>query len=239
MTRPTIVYRNFGQWTDPVTDERRSAGIFSGKVSVGNGQKTTRPVPYFRTEQDLAREAEMLQAREVVVELDARPDQLRVDGHGPKAGARIDFPGVVVRLIGTPHGDLRWACDAFDSMWSEDMPGWQANVRAVAKSLEALRVPERYGIGSRGEQYVGWAAIGAGTPMGAAATPEPMTLDRAAAVLAGAGDSFTPAEVLADPDDAKAAYRVAAKRYHPDTGGSVQTFQQVEEAWRLVSAHHG
>jgi hypothetical protein len=36
------------------------------------------------------------------------------------------------------------------------MPGWQANVRAVALTLEALRTVNRHGVAVSGEQYAGF-----------------------------------------------------------------------------------
>lgn len=217
-TWPNIEYRSVVGWTDPETPDRDSRYRFKATAAA--------------TRQLLRQEAGMLGASDVIVELAVPATSLYKDGSGLRADRShtVQHVGVVVRLIGTVHGDLRYACDQFD--------GWEANLRAIALGLEALRKVERYGIGRRGEQYVGWAALPPGTPMGAAAAEPAMTLEHAAAVLAGAGDTFSPSDVLADPDDARAAYRVAAKRYHPDTGGSTETFQKVEEAWRLVQVHH-
>jgi hypothetical protein len=39
-----------------------------------------------------------------------------------------------------------------------DLPD-EANVRAIALALEALRKVDRYGVTKRGEQYAGWKAL--------------------------------------------------------------------------------
>lgn len=216
-----LAYRSASSWTDPETPaaERRSRYTFRSTAH--------------RTRQALLEEARHLGASDTIVELVVPDNALYRDGTGLRSDRshHVQHPGVVVRLVGTMHGDLRYACDTFD--------GWEANLRAIALGLSDLRRLERYGIARRGEQYVGWAALGAGTPMGQAAPREAMTLEHAAAVLAGGTDgTFTPRDVLEDPEDARSAYRVTSKRYHPDRGGSAEVMAQVNEAWQLVHAHH-
>lgn len=101
----------------------------------------------------LERELDKLGAHEVVIELALTETEIRLDGR-PRAGARPSHPGVVISFDSN-HGPLRYGTDAF--------PDWQANVRAVALGLEALRKVERYGIGRRGEQYQGWRQLEAGS----------------------------------------------------------------------------
>lgn len=216
-----LAYGSAATWTDPETPvgERLSSRTFQATP--------------FATRRLLLEEASKLDASDAIVELVAPAASFYKDGTGIRADRShtVAHVGVVVRLIGTKHGDLRYACDRFNS--------WEANLRAVALGLSDLRRVERYGIARRGEQYAGWAQLGAGVPMGAGQPPEAMTLERAGVVLAGGTDgSFTPREVLADLDDARAAYRVAAKRYHPDRGGSAEAFRTLEEAWRLIAGHH-
>jgi hypothetical protein len=222
--KPGLTYRPLsGGWTDPLTAGRKS-NPFSAK--------------WTETKSLLLYEAERLAARDVVIELDVDEGDILASGEGLKANRRMrDFPGAVVRLVGTRHGDLRYACDTFAGRWSGDPPDWQINVRAIAVGLEALRKVERYGLGSRGEQYVGWKAIGAGVAM--SAIPQPLTLQEAAAILADAVGG-TAASVLADFDAAKNCHRTAVRLLHPDHGGTGDgaRMARLAEAWDLVREHH-
>lgn len=108
--------------------------------------------PYQATIDLLEREARLLGARRVVVELAIRESDLRLDGQ-PYAGTRPDHPGVTVAFE-SRHGPLKYTADHFAT--------WQENLRAIALGLEALRKVDRYGMTSRGEQYTGWKALPSG-----------------------------------------------------------------------------
>lgn len=101
----------------------------------------------------LVGELRHLEPRETILEIDVREQDLRLDGM-PRANAVQQSPGVILTLVGTPHGDLRYPCSTFGT--------WKANVRAIALALEALRKVDRYGVTKRGEQYAGWKALGPG-----------------------------------------------------------------------------
>lgn len=245
---PRLYYRPLPQWVDPVTDDddRAASTRFRGQVEEydsarGERRKVTRNVPLHKTEQELRREGEMLGASEVIVELDAPSSAFRQDGSGLRADRRApDFPGVVVHLVGTRFGDLRYSCDQFTQRWSGELASWEANLRAIVLGLESLRQVERFGIARRGEQYAGWAALPPGTPMGTGAPEVQMTLDDAARFLAGAVEGLEPEDVLMELGDARTAYRLASKRLHPDNlhTGSHEAFLRLEAAWRLVEKHH-
>lgn len=223
MTR--LLYGRLATWPEEETNGRRGSP-FRAK--------------WADTKQRLLDEGRHLNASEVVVEIVGPHDLVSVSGESVRRDRRPSHPGVVVRLIGTDHGDLRYSCDTFDAYYSGDGEAWQVNARAVALALESLRRLDRYGLGSRGEQYVGWQALPPGTPMGSTAEQK-LTLDYAAALLAGGTDGLvTPRDVLEEPEDARLAYRHCAKRWHPDVpGGSVETWAKIDEAWQLVEAHHG
>lgn len=103
----------------------------------------------------LAREIRHLRPRSAILEAGFLDYQLRLDGF-PKATARPWSEAVILTLVGTPHGDLRYPRPTFAT--------WQENVRAIALALESLRRVDRYGVTKRGEQYAGWKAITAGGP---------------------------------------------------------------------------
>jgi hypothetical protein len=120
---------------------------------------TSRPhspfrAPYQDTIDLLEREARMLGARQVVIELAIQETDLRLDGQ-PYADTRPRHPGVTVAFE-SRHGPLKYTADKFAT--------WTENLRAIALGLEALRKVDRYGMTSRGEQYAGWKALPAGGP---------------------------------------------------------------------------
>lgn len=147
--------------------------------------------PWGETMRLLERELDRLGARDGVIELAVPESDLRIDGW-PYAHARPAHPGVIISFD-SKHGPLRYGTDAF--------PHWQANVRAIALGLEALRKVERYGIGKRGEQYVGWKALPAGS----------------------SGDAARGRELVAEHGSTVAALKAT----HPDHGGSAEDFRAV------------
>ena len=146
----------------------------------------------------LEREIDKVGGRSVVVELAITEQEISVRSGWPLASARPTHPGVVVSFE-SKHGPLRYGTDAF--------PHWHANLRAIALGLEALRRVERYGIGKRGEQYVGWKQLPAG-PDG--------DVERGRVLIADAG-----------------GVTAALKTHHPDHGGDPEDFRAVQAARAL------
>lgn len=188
----------------------------------------------------LDREVRQLGAFEVVLQLAVPESAIRMDG-GLRADRRPpEHPGVIVSVDSPTHGPLRYSCDEFVARtYSSTRDSWRHNVRAVALGLEALRRVDRYGIAKGGEQYAGWKQLGAGTPLG---PPAAMTVDEAARILlVGADVGVTPSMVAdlvagTDPPFAATLYRLAARRHHPDAGGSPDTFRKITEARDLLAA---
>lgn len=213
-----LVYRPLPSWTDPVTPHRQNHQFKAG---------------WSDTLDILGREVEMLSDYDdpdVVLQVQVGERDVRMDGQ-LRAGVTIGPPGVVVSFE-SRHGPLRYACDTFESQWSGQMPSWQANVRAIALGLEALRKVSRYGIAGRGEQYTGWAQLGTGIPNYQATA---LTRDQAVELLLRwrqTPDEFTAADVLADLEVATLLYKRGAKRLHPDTG----TQSSDTEEFKLLAA---
>lgn len=160
-------------------------------------------------------ELRRLDARDVVIFLDVTSADIRNDG-ALRSGAVVRSPRVLLSFTGR-HGPQFYPCDAFAT--------WQDNLHAVARSLEALRMIDRYGVSCSGEQYRGF------TPL-----PSPQTArEEAARILARHGDGDA-ARILTDGEYRTAVWRAASKATHPDQGGDAARFSQVQEARRLLEA---
>lgn len=162
-----------------------------------------------------------LDAKDVVIEAGFRSVDLRLDGW-PRSDARApEFPGVVVSF-GSSVGDLRYATDVFTG--KGEMPAWQANVRAIALGLEALRAVDRYGITKRGEQYQGWAAL----PPAALALGRGMDLQEAAEILGVDLEERYSADYVSE------RFRRLARENDPNQGGDDETFRRIIQARDLL-----
>ncbi|RBO73500.1 molecular chaperone DnaJ [Microbacterium sp. H6] len=137
------------------------------------------------------------------------PGAFRADGR-PYANAKPEHPGVIFS-IDAPFGHLSYPCDTY--------PQWQDNLRAIAKTLEALRMVERYGVSKRSEQYRGFLAIEAtATPAGFA------NLDEAWTFLCRLVESEG---TVLNVATARVVLRNAQRATHPDHGGDAAIFQRV------------
>lgn len=173
----------------------------------------------------LTRELRLLRAERIVVGLAIPPGKIRLDGL-PYADAKASHPGVLL-AFDSRHGPLRYAADRFRRPM-DGQEGWQDNLRAIALTLENLRAVDRYGATADGQQYRGYAALGAGTPMPATH----LTTDEAVTLIA---DLAGVSPVVGDPDSIQRAYRMAARKAHPDTGGDAGTFARLQAARDLLT----
>lgn len=190
-----------GPWTRPTTKDRAPSGRFKAS--------------WTDTLDLLARETEKLGCRTAIaVRVNVQTGDIRRDGM-LRANARVGFPGVAVSFE-SRFGPLTYATDAYDH--------WQANVRAIALSLEALRAVDRYGVSKSGEQYAGWRAIESSTSAGFNSRADALKFLRIL-VEDIAGQLPTP-ELL----------RRAAKHAHPDqNGGDRSRWDRVDQARRLLN----
>jgi hypothetical protein len=108
----------------------------------------------------LSDELRHLDATNVVIELDVRERDIRLDGL-PRADARPAHDAVAISFQ-SKFGPLRYATAEFTTSYRQ--AGWTQNLRAIALAMRALRAVDRYGVSKRGEQYRGWRAIAAGPP---------------------------------------------------------------------------
>lgn len=172
--------------------------------------------PWGKTRDLLLREADHLAAKTVVIELDCSRRHLRQDGE-LRADARLHTGRVRVSMD-TRHGPLRYAVDRYDDAGLS----WQANLRAVVLTLEALRAVERYGAVRDGQQYRGFLALEATSSNGFANALEALDWIREVAEAGG--------------DKPASAYRKAARKLHPDAGGSPELWARLDEARRVMEA---
>jgi len=174
---------------------------------------------YVQTLDLLEQELNYLRAREIVLQAFISWQDLRNDGL-PRSDAKFVDPGVIL-TFDSASGPLSFPCDRYTD--------WQANLRAIALWLEALRAVNRYGVTRHAEQYQGWKKLAA--PNG----PAPMVRDEAAAFVAshsGAPEIWP--RVKADKSVRDDAYRLAARACHPDGGGTHERFVKLQEAMRIL-----
>jgi hypothetical protein len=165
-----------------------------------------------KTLEVLSREIRALKPRQAILEVDLRPEDFRQDG-APRAGRVAKTPGIILTLVKTKWGhDIRYEVGTYDY--------WDDNLRAVALGLEALRKVDRYGVTKRGEQYVGFKALPAGS--------NESTMNEAEAT-----EWF---EKHASPPT-HAGYRNLAALYHPDNGrhGDRALWDELERARQALS----
>ncbi len=176
--------------------------------------------PYMKTLELLEYELNHLRAKEIVIQAGFQFGQIRNDGW-PYANARPSHPAVVLSFRNNKGEEVSFPCDSYDRM--ED------NLRAIGLTLKSLRDIDRYGVSQGGEQYKGWTAL-----------PEAGKSDStrdAAATLSAYSPALSADQVMSQPGAMQEAYRQAAKRCHPDTGGSVEEWYRVESARRTLEAN--
>lgn len=137
---------------------------------------------------------------------------LRRDGEPFAKEPAFINPGVAV-YFKRNRKTMCFACDKYDAVWK--------NMRAIAKTIEALRGIERWGSSDMMERaFTGFAAL-----------PEPGRVKPWHEVLDLPAHTPT--------DEVKARYRELAKRRHPDAGGSNEAFAELNAAWQAFLKERG
>jgi hypothetical protein len=148
-----------------------------------------------------------LEAEEpIVLAAGYHPWEIRLDGL-PRANAKPHDPAVILSFEGSA-GPMQFACDTYDT--------YDANLRAVALTLEALRAVERYGATQRHQQYTGWLAL----------PPGGMSRQQAEAEVRKYAE---PGATLEE------AFRRGAKAVHPGRpGGDSEAWARLDAARRVL-----
>jgi hypothetical protein len=135
----------------------------------------------------------------------------------------------VIVSFHSPKGPLSFPCDTFDS--------WEDNLRAIALALEALRKVDRYGVTSNAEQYKGFAQLPAPEKSGANGFKTPAEAAHFIAQLMQS--DWTQSNVLRGRESLDTAYKYAARKAHPDTGGSHESFVKLQAARDYIASSYG
>ncbi|SIC59459.1 J domain-containing protein [Mycobacteroides abscessus] len=169
-------------------------------------------MPSSKVRKDLMNELNLLGATNIVISANVA---IRKDGL-PYAGQRVDDPGVV--LYFTRNGtDVCIPCDRWMAV--------DANLRAIGKTVEAIRGIERWGAGDLVDAAFNGITNKA-LPASVIVTP------------------YTPKawhEVLevsptASAETIRAAYKAHLFKAHPDQGGTTEQFQAVQNAYKQSGA---
>lgn len=181
----------------------------------------------------LEREVRMIRGVDAVVELALHEKQFTREGL-PYSEARPDHPGVIVRVrkpVLNPKGKQDMVPLYFPAA---RFSTWQANLRAVAISLEDLRRIDRYGVTQNSQQYLGFGKY----------LPGPvhegvLTLDAAAVLIANEGGGVPYSSIIGSVETYRASYRRAAARLHPDAGEhDADKWERLQAAKTLLDDHH-
>jgi len=178
----------------------------------------------------LESELRNLGAKDIVIQVDLDPRDIRNDGM-LRSNAQPRTPRIILsfeRKRGQQTVSMSYPCDRFTD--------WQDNLRAIGLSLQALRSVDRYGVTNSGEQYRGWERIGGPVAVHSNGF---QSADEAAEFLAhvGAGNK---SKIMASRDEMETAYRYACVATHPDRpNGSADTFKKVQAAKSRLQIHFG
>jgi hypothetical protein len=172
----------------------------------------------------LERELRHLKAKDILIQAYFELKDIRNDGW-PKSSSRPKEPGVILTFTGNDGKTLSMPCDTYRD--------WEANLRAIAFTLEDLRAINRRGVAQTGEQYRGWQQL---PPV---EESMPLNPAEAAAVLRQEGVALMPGLILQFVNNAREAIRLALLRSHPDKGGTDLRFRRVQAARAILAKHHG
>jgi hypothetical protein len=134
--------------------------------------------------------------------------KLRQDGMPYSQQPRTDDEGIAVYFV-RKGVDMVLACDKFAKR--------EANMRAITKTIDAIRGIERWGSSDMMERaFAGFTAI------------EHEAREHWSDVL---GTS-----ALSTREEIEAAYRRLRSQHHPDKGGSPDQFQRIQQAYAEATA---
>lgn len=163
-------------------------------------------MPGGKIRHDLARELSLMGAADFVVSSDL---MVRQDGL-PYAGQKApEDPGIAL-YFNRKGKQICISCDQYASI--------EANLRAIGKTIEAIRGIERWGTEEMMDAaFTGFAAL-----------PESITPNQH---TARPWYEVLEVQPTASPEVIRAAYKRLAMRSHPDQGGDQRAFEEVQRAY--------
>jgi hypothetical protein len=162
-----------------------------------------------------------------VIQTAHQPWDVRGNGQLRRDARQPEHPGVVVRFDAWDADNKRWnpmqfECDQFNR--------YEANIRAIADAMEALRKVNRYGVTGAGHgraQYEGYKAL-------PSAEGRTTSKEDAAAFLA-VHSGLNRVDILENPQVRADAYKRAAAKLHPDNeGGSHEKFLELQKNVKVL-----
>ncbi|MFN5959198.1 MAG: hypothetical protein ACK462_14820 [Planctomyces sp.] len=184
----------------------------------GQGKKSPYRAGWTSIAAMLRHELAALEVRQAIVEMNVAENDIRNDGW-IRSTARPRSPGVRL-FFDSKYGPLRYEC----ATWAD----WEHNVFAIARTLRAQRMIARDGAVKGDQVYAGWKALPS-TPATPAA--EFASVRDAMRWLSSIGKGDIVSEL---PTDLQAVYRAAARKAHPDAGGSDELMAKVNRARDFV-----
>lgn len=189
----------------------------------GSGKKSPYRAGWTSIAAMLRHELAALEVRQAIVEMNVAENDIRNDGW-IRSTARPRAPGVRL-FFDSKYGPLRYEC----ATWAD----WEHNVFAIARTLRAQRMIARDGAVKGDQVYAGWKALPS-TP--ARPTAEFASVRDAMRCLCEIGLGAVDSE---NPADLQQVYRAAARKAHPDAGGSDELMAKVNRARDFVERAGG
>jgi hypothetical protein len=179
---------------------------------------------YQKTLNLLEYELRKLDATGIIIEAGFESKDIRNDGW-PRRDQIPKHPGVVL-YYNTPVGlaqSFRFPSGTYST--------YEANVHAIALTLQSLRAIDRYGVTLGHQQYIGF--------MLPAPSEGSLTAEDAAKVVSRISNAYGDIAILHNFDVYRQAYRAAAALSHPDVAGASNEWNMLQSAKRILDLHHG
>lgn len=177
----------------------------------------------------LERELRFLGGHSLVIEGGFAAHQIRNDGF-PNMGAVPVHPGVRVFFTAKKLGPLCYTMNRYSD--------WRQNLRAITLVLERQRLISQEGVGTGVEVYTGFKALPPAQPPEADKWPSVEAAARWLIDFGGHSVVFHPGPDM-DASVLQDIYRAAARKAHPDAGGSDQLMARVNAAKAFIESGGG